>query len=122
MLVDNFTEKLQKSDRKYLNIQTLLTAVLVANKLKIDYLIQNKAKLGKLQAIEKLVKDLKISLSEIAYIGDDINCLDALKAVGLPACPQDANKRIKSISNIRIMSKNGGDGCVREFIEFILES
>lgn len=112
---NNISTALITSENTKINVER-------ANKLKIDYLIQNKANLGKLQAIEKLVKDLKISLSEIAYIGDDINCLDALKAVGLPACPQDASKRIKSISNIRIMSKNGGDGCVREFIEFVLEN
>ncbi|MBT6013799.1 MAG: HAD hydrolase family protein [Flavobacteriales bacterium] len=72
----------------------------------------------------ELVKDLclreNISLDNIAYIGDDVNCFDLLSNVGIAACPNNAMKKIKSIPNIIQLQKNGGDGVVREFIELIL--
>lgn len=56
----------------------------------------------------------------ITYIGDDISRYDLLSGVDAVACPQDACSRVKSIPGIHIMSLNGGKGCVREFIEFII--
>jgi 3-deoxy-D-manno-octulosonate 8-phosphate phosphatase KdsC-like HAD superfamily phosphatase len=59
-------------------------------------------------------------LNEVAYIGDDINCLEALEAVGLAACPANATPRIKALPGILQLDKKGGEGVVREFIELIL--
>ena len=61
-----------------------------------------------------------ISLNEIAYIGDDINCFELLSSAGVSACPMNAVSKIKSIPNIIQLKKNGGDGAVREFVELIL--
>lgn len=91
-----------------------------AKKLKVDFLIQGKAHEGKLSAVSEICKETGISLDEIAYIGDDINCFDLLNSVGIAACPADANTKIQSIKNIKIMNKKGGEGCVREFIEYLL--
>ncbi|MEO7769035.1 MAG: hypothetical protein ABIS01_16510, partial [Ferruginibacter sp.] len=55
-------------------------------------------------------------------IGDDINCFDLLSNVGLAACPSDAVKIIKEIKGIHQLSKAGGEGVVREFVELILAS
>lgn len=90
-----------------------------AKKLKIDFLVQGKRNGGKLAAAQEICSQLGITLNEVAYIGDDINCRELLEAVGLAACPADANTIIKNIASIRIMSRNGGEGCVREFIELI---
>ena len=72
----------------------------------------------------KIVQDLcqkeNISLKEVAYIGDDINCLELLSNVGLAACPANAVQRIKAIPNIICLQKSGGEGVVREFVEKIL--
>lgn len=91
-----------------------------AKKLKIDYLVQGKRDGGKLAAAQEICDQLGITLNEVAYIGDDINCRELLEAVGVKACPIDANRRIKIINNIQVMQKQGGEGCVREFIEKIL--
>lgn len=91
-----------------------------AEKLKIDYLVQGKREGGKVAAAKGLCKELGISLDEVAYIGDDINCVDLLSAVGLAACPADAHEKVKAIAGINTMSRKGGEGCVREFIERIL--
>ena len=61
-------------------------------------------------------------MEEIAYIGDDINCFELLSKVGLAACPSDAVQKVKSIPHIQILSKKGGEGVVREFIEIILSN
>jgi YrbI family 3-deoxy-D-manno-octulosonate 8-phosphate phosphatase len=63
---------------------------------------------------------LNISLSEVAYIGDDVNDFELLSAVGLAACPANSVEKIKNIPNIIHLTKKGGEGAVREFIEMIL--
>lgn len=88
-----------------------------AEKLRVDYLIQGKQEGSKLVAAQSICKELGISIQETAYIGDDINCINLLSAVGIAACPADANDRVKAISGIMIMDKKGGEGCVREFID-----
>lgn len=90
-----------------------------AKKLKIDFLIQGKRNGGKLAAAQEICSQLGITLNEVAYIGDDINCRELLEAVGVAACPADANTIIKNITSIQIMSHNGGEGCVREFINIL---
>jgi len=91
-----------------------------AKKLKVDYLYQGKREGGKLEAALEICNKEKISIENVAYIGDDINCYNLLNAVGAAACPADAIEVIKTISGINIMTKKGGEGCVREFIGKIL--
>ncbi len=91
-----------------------------AAKLKMDYLYQGKGFGGKLKAALDICEKEGITINEVAYIGDDVNCLELLNAVGLAACPANATHKVKSVPNIIILSKNGGEGCVREFIEIIL--
>ncbi|PWM24457.1 MAG: acylneuraminate cytidylyltransferase [Limosilactobacillus fermentum] len=88
-----------------------------AKKLKIDFLYQNKYKGGKLAAAKDICQQLNITLDEVAYIGDDINCYELLSSVGIKACPADANDTIKGIYNIQILSSKGGEGCIREFVD-----
>jgi 3-deoxy-D-manno-octulosonate 8-phosphate phosphatase KdsC-like HAD superfamily phosphatase len=58
-------------------------------------------------------------LKEVAYIGDDLPDLECLKVVEYSACPADATKELKD--NVKfISSKNGGQGAVREFIEWLI--
>jgi 2-dehydro-3-deoxyphosphooctonate aldolase (KDO 8-P synthase) len=92
------------------------------NKLKLDYLYQGKREGGKLAAAIEICQKEGISISEVAYIGDDVNCLDLLSEVGWAACPASAVKSIKQIPGITHLSKNGGEGCVREFIELIMNT
>jgi N-acylneuraminate cytidylyltransferase len=91
-----------------------------AKKLKVDYLYQGLEHKGKLDIAKKICEKENISLEEVAYIGDDINCHELLQSVGLAACPANALEEIKNIPNIIKLSKIGGDGAVREFIEKII--
>ena len=74
----------------------------------------------KLQIVKNLCENENVSLDEIAYIGDDVNCFELLSNSGVSACPMNAVSKIKSIPNIIQLQKNGGDGVVREFVELIL--
>jgi len=92
-----------------------------AKKLKVDYLFQGKAHGGKLAAIQQMCELENIALHEVAYIGDDINCKEALEQVGIAACPENALPIVKGIPNIIQLSKKGGEGVVREFYETYLK-
>ena len=46
-----------------------------AAKLKVDYLYQGKGFGNKLQAAKEICEKENITLQEVAYIGDDINCI-----------------------------------------------
>ena len=92
-----------------------------AKKLKIDFLVQDVSNKGKLQVAMDLCNKMDISLSSVAYIGDDVNCLELLESVGYAACPADAVPTIKDIPGIRVMKASGGHGAVREFIGMLIE-
>ena len=89
-----------------------------AEKLKIDYLFQGVK--NKLQTAQQLCHKLQIDLKETAYIGDDINDLSLLKAVGFSATPANAPVYIQNAVNY-VTSKKGGEGAFREFVEYILK-
>ncbi len=87
-------------------------------KLKLDFAFHGET--NKLETVTDLCTKIGISLSEVAYIGDDINDFELLSNVGLAACPANAVKKIKDIPNIIHLQKKGGEGAVREFSEIIL--
>lgn len=91
-----------------------------ADKLKLDFFYQGKKNGCKLAVAKEICDQMGITLQEVAYIGDDINCIELLTAVGLAACPADADARVKAIPGIHVMTKKGGEGCVREFCETIM--
>lgn len=113
---------LQQSGIKTGFITTEITNIVAnrAKKLGINYLYQGKRDGGKLSAAQEICNEMEITLNEVAYIGDDINCMEILSNVGYAACPADADESIKNIPGIHIMEKKGGDGCVRELIDQIL--
>ena len=91
-----------------------------AKKLNIDYLYQGQLDGGKLSIVKAICKKENISIDEVAYIGDDVNCIDLLAAVGFAACPANAHTQVKVIPGIVQMQLNGGEGCVREWVDVIL--
>lgn len=92
-----------------------------AKKMKIDFLVQGVGGLGKLNAAKKICKENNIPFDSVSYIGDDINCLELLNAVFYKACPENARESIKKITGIKILKTKGGDGAVRDYVEFLLK-
>ena len=88
-----------------------------AEKLKIDELV-----LGSQMKdidLKRIAAKYKLDLSEIAYIGDDINDLPAIELCGLTACPLDASLRVHEAVDI-VLECKGGRGAVRAFADLIL--
>jgi 3-deoxy-D-glycero-D-galacto-nononate 9-phosphatase len=88
-----------------------------AVKLKIEHLymgVQNK-----LKKAEEICRVMNIPLSDVAYVGDDLNDIALLKAVGVSAVPANAPQYVAEYAKMRL-STNGGDGAFREFVERIL--
>ena len=88
-----------------------------AEKLKVDFLFQGVT--NKMEVIQQLCNDLHISLSEVAYIGDDINDIKVLKSVGYSFCPASAIPFVKTIVK-QITTKKGGEGAFREMVETLI--
>lgn len=90
-----------------------------AKKLKIDFLFQGVS--DKVAVLKKLMEDNNMTPEDVAYIGDDINDMDAMKAVGFSATPADGAKANKVIAAYVCKTK-GGQGCVREVCDLLIEA
>lgn len=88
-----------------------------AEKLKVDYLYQGVK--DKLKVASTLCSELNINLENVAYIGDDLNDIELLKAAGFSACPDNSFPNIKKLVH-HVTKRKGGEGAFREFVEFIL--
>lgn len=87
-----------------------------ANKLNIDVIhgVENKY-----QVLSTWLSSNNLEWSEIAYVGNDINDIECLEKSGIGFVPQDANIKAKLASDF-IISKNGGDGAIRQMAEIFL--
>lgn len=72
-------------------------------------------------AIAEVIEQHQYTAEEIAYIGDDVNDLDAMQLVGLSATPSDGFPSVREIAHY-ICRRPGGHGAFREFAELIIES
>lgn len=75
----------------------------------------------KLACIQELCAKYDIPLANVAYLGDDINDLRVIDAVGFGCCVQDAVDKVKAKAKY-ITTCKGGDGAVREIAEMICNS
>jgi YrbI family 3-deoxy-D-manno-octulosonate 8-phosphate phosphatase len=91
-----------------------------AAKLKVDYCIQGKGYGDKLSSALEICAKEGLELSQVAYIGDDVNCINLLERAGMAACPANATDKVKALPDILHLQRRGGEGAVREFIDRIL--
>jgi YrbI family 3-deoxy-D-manno-octulosonate 8-phosphate phosphatase len=75
----------------------------------------------KLGVLDGWLKELGLEYTNVLYVGDDLVDLDIFNAGVLSACPADAVKAIKDNAKI-ILSRKGGEGCVRELADNYLHS
>ena len=90
-----------------------------AEKLQIDKVYINEKE--KLNRMHEICKELDISLSQVAYIGDDINDLPLLEEVGLSAMPPNS-PMLDLFSPDYLTKRTGGQGAFREFIDKIIKA
>lgn len=73
----------------------------------------------KLSVLKQWCENLHISLAEVAMIGDDVNDLELMQHIGYSACPADASNQVLAHVDC-VLTKKGGDACIREFIEDVM--
>lgn len=88
-----------------------------AEKLGIDRIFQGENE--KLKRLKEVCAELDITLGEVAYIGDDVNDLDILRAVGISAMPPNS-PILDQFSPDYLTNRSGGNGAFRDFVDFIL--
>ncbi|MGI5874425.1 MAG: cytidylyltransferase domain-containing protein [Bacillota bacterium] len=88
-----------------------------AEKLKLD-ILEAGCK-DKLATVHRICKEREIRLENVCYVGDDINDVEVIKAVGYGCCPADAMPEVKAVSRY-IAKANGGTGVIREIVGKII--
>lgn len=87
-----------------------------AEKLHLDEIHQNVK--DKVAVIKQLCDKYHILPEQVAYVGDDINDLEAIRFVGCGCCVKNAHNEVKKYADY-ISTCNGGHGAVREIIDMI---
>jgi N-acylneuraminate cytidylyltransferase len=90
-----------------------------ADKLKLDFLYMGAQ--NKLSVLKEILSRTGIPPRETAFIGDDVNDLEVLGHSGFSAVPADATAKNKAVADY-VCGRKGGEGCVREIADLILEA
>lgn len=75
----------------------------------------------KLGVFKKVLEKHGLVSGQTAYMGDDVNDLAVMNAAGFSAAPADADETVRSAARW-VSRRNGGNGAVREMIEFIMKT
>jgi len=75
----------------------------------------------KLSVLNGIAREMGIALAEVAFVGNDINDLECLKAVGLPVIVLDAHASVQKLARYRTVTP-GGYGAVREVCDLIVRA
>ena len=76
---------------------------------------------SKLVAAKEICEELGIGLEDVCFVGDDINDIELLEAVGMPCCPPNARPEVKAVKGIRVLKTEGGQGAIREIADAVLK-
>lgn len=88
-----------------------------AEKLKLD--IFEPGCIDKAASIKQICEERGIALENVAYIGDDINDVEAIRIVGYGFAPADAIPQVREVAKYVTQAK-GGEGVIREIVEQFL--
>lgn len=69
--------------------------------------------------LKQILRENKLKVENIAFIGDDVNDIELINLVGLTAAPADAMPDVKKIVDY-VCEEKGGNGAFREFAELII--
>jgi len=85
-----------------------------AKKLKIDFVILGSQ--DKLKDVSSLLKRLKLSFDNIAYVGDDLGDIVVMKKAGVSFAVKNAIEEVKRVAD-HITEAEAGSGAIREIVE-----
>jgi 3-deoxy-D-manno-octulosonate 8-phosphate phosphatase (KDO 8-P phosphatase) len=74
---------------------------------------------NKIEILQKICDELKISLENVAHMGDDLNDISIMEKIGTPITVGDAMEEVKR-NTVYITQKNGGQGAVREICDLLV--
>jgi len=95
------------------------TVALRARDLRLEYIRQGIH--DKRTCFEEVIKEEGIEPREAAFVGDDIIDLPAMRAAGLAIAVKNARTEVKQEAHY-VTPNAGGDGALRDAVEFILKS
>lgn len=90
-----------------------------ARDLKIEYVYQGSQ--DKLTAFAELLKQEGYRAEEVCYVGDDVIDLPVMRVCGLAVAVRNAREVVKDEADF-ITDHRGGDGAVRDVIEYVLQA
>ena len=95
------------------------TVALRARDLKLEYVYQGIT--NKLTAFQEILGKEKLTASEAAFVGDDVIDLPAMENCGFSVAVANARREVKDRAHY-ITPHAGGDGALRDVIEYILKA
>jgi 3-deoxy-D-manno-octulosonate 8-phosphate phosphatase (KDO 8-P phosphatase) len=95
------------------------TVALRARDLKLEYVYQGIT--DKLTAFQEILGKEKLSASEAAFVGDDVIDLPPMENCGFSVAVANARREVKDKAHY-VTPHAGGDGALRDVIEFILKA
>lgn len=73
---------------------------------------------GKLTVLKQYCEEHQLPLKDVIYVGNDMNDVECLKAVGCGAVVKDAHESALEAADL-VLSRRGGHGAVRELCDLI---
>jgi 3-deoxy-D-manno-octulosonate 8-phosphate phosphatase (KDO 8-P phosphatase) len=92
-----------------------------ARELEIDFLVQQKNYISKVDAVENLLRRTKLGWDAVCFIGDDVVDLGPLQRAGVAVAVANAVREAKAVAHY-VTQEAGGHGAVREVVEMILKA
>jgi 3-deoxy-D-manno-octulosonate 8-phosphate phosphatase (KDO 8-P phosphatase) len=95
------------------------TVALRARDLKLEFVHQGSQDKG--AALAEIAKQASLAVDEVAFVGDDIVDLPAMRACGLSIAVKNARAEVKKEAHY-ITPHAGGDGALRDAVDFIVKA
>lgn len=86
-------------------------------KLRLDYLQGQESKIG---ALEAWIGERGLEAKHVVYVGNDINDIECMAAVGCAVAPANAHPKALAAASV-VLRCDGGKGAIRELADMILE-
>jgi 3-deoxy-D-manno-octulosonate 8-phosphate phosphatase (KDO 8-P phosphatase) len=95
------------------------TVTLRASELRLEHVYQGV--MVKIAVFEEILRKEKITAAEVAYIGDDVIDLPVMRRCGFAVAVANARDEVKREAHW-VTPHAGGDGAVRDAVEYILRA
>jgi 3-deoxy-D-manno-octulosonate 8-phosphate phosphatase (KDO 8-P phosphatase) len=75
----------------------------------------------KADALIRYCQEHSVNTHNVLYVGNDINDVGAMKIVGYSIAPANSADEVKNIATL-VVKKDGGDGVIREILDYLILS